>query len=288
MSRRVGWLFSLPGLVVLIVTIGFPLGYALVLSFSNYSFLAPRFRPWVGIEHFVSAFHDPYFLNSVWLTAAYMAFTVAVSLILGFSFAMLLHQPVPGREIYYSILSIPMLISPVGVALIWKMILHPELGIVNYLMVEAGMPRVDWIGSTRSALVVVGMIDVWQQVSLVTLIMLAGLRSLPAEPYEAAIVDGATPFQRFTYLTLPLMRPVIGVVLILQSIIELRTYDLIYVLTRGGPGSSTDLLAYFIYRTAFRGLDLAQASAMSYVLLVLTMVLVVFYYRRVYGESGVN
>jgi multiple sugar transport system permease protein len=286
MSRRVGWLFSLPGIAVLTATIAFPLGYALVLAFSNYTFLTPRFEPWAGIAHFVAAFRDPYFLNSVWLTAAYTAFTVAVSLLLGFLFALLLHQPVPGRELYYSILSIPMLISPVGVALIWKMILHPELGIVNHLMVGAGLPRVDWIGHPTSALLVVGLIDVWQQVSLVTLILLAGLRSLPAEPFEAAIVDGASTLQRFAFITLPLMRPVIGVVLILQSILELRTYDLIYVLTRGGPGSSTDLLAYFIYRTAFRGLDLAQASAMAYLLLAMTMVLVVFYYRRVFRESG--
>ncbi len=288
MSRRTGWLFALPGLAILIATIGFPLGYALVLSFSNYTFLTPTFEPWAGIAHYLSAFRDPYFINSVWLTALYTLFTVAVSLTLGFLFALLLHQPVPGREAYYSILSIPMLISPVGVALIWKMILHPELGIVNFAMVEAGLPRIDWIGQPASALVVVGLIDVWQQVSLVTLILLAGLRSLPGEPYEAAIVDGANPWQRFAYLTVPLMRPVIGVVLILQSIIELRTYDLIYVLTRGGPGSSTDLLAYFIYRTAFRGLDLARASAMAYVLLALTMVLVVFYYRRVFreGRSG--
>lgn len=286
MGRRHGWLFAFPGVALLLATIGFPLGYALALAFSNYTFLTPAFQPWVGFAHFIDAFRDPYFLNSVWLTAAYTAFTVAVSLALGLSFALLLHQPVPGREVYYSVLSIPMLISPVGVALIWKMILHPELGIVNHLMVTSGLARVDWIGQPGSALLVVGLIDVWQQVSLVTLVLLAGLRSLPVEPFEAAIVDGASPLQRFTYITLPLLRPVIGVVLILQSIIELRTYDLIYVLTRGGPGSSTDLLAYFVYRTAFRGLDLARASAMAYLLLLMTMVLVVFYYRRVFRETG--
>jgi len=287
MPRRAGWLFSLPGIAILLATIAFPLGYALVMAFSSYTFLTPRMAPWVGFAHFVEAFRDPYFLNSVGLTAAYTAFTVAVSLALGLAFALLLHQPVPGREAYYAILSIPMLISPVGVALIWRMILHPELGIVNYLMVQAGLARVDWIGDPRSALLVVGLIDVWQQVSLVTLILLAGLRSLPAEPFEAAIVDGATAFQRFVFITLPLLRPVIGVVIILQSILELRTYDLIYVLTRGGPGSSTDLLAFFIYRSAFRGLDLAHASAMSYLLLAMTMVLVVVYYRRVFRTTGV-
>ncbi len=283
--RRAGWLFSLPGIAVLLAVVAFPLGYALVVSFSSYSFLAPHFTPWVGLQHFADGFADPYFRHAIVTTALYTAFTVALSLALGLAFATLLHQPVPGREVYYSVLSIPMLISPVGVALIWKMILHPELGIVNYGLVALGLPRVDWLGSPRYALFVVGAIDVWQQVSLVTLVLLAGLRSMPTEPIEAATVDGANGLQRFFLVTLPILRPVIGVVLILQTIVELRTYDLIYVLTKGGPGASTDLLAYFIYRTAFRGLDLAQASALAYVLLLMTMFLVVFYYRRVYRTT---
>lgn len=284
MTRRrwTGWLFSLPGVAILVATIAFPLGYALVVSFSSYSFLDPTMPPFVGLKHYLSGFADPYFRNAILITAIYTAFTVLLSLTLGLVFATLLHQDVPGREVYYSVLSIPMLISPVGVSLIWKMILHPELGIVNWLMVTLGLPRVDWLGNPRSALFVVGTIDVWQQVSLVTLVLLAGLRSMPREPLEAATVDGANAFQRFFLVTLPILRPVIGVVLILQTIIELRTYDLIYVLTKGGPGASTDLLAYFIYRTAFRGLDLAQASALAYVLLFGTMLLVVFFYRRVY------
>lgn len=285
MRRLAGWLFTLPGIAILVGTVGFPLGYALFLSISNYTFLTPTFEPWVGVRHYLAAFRDPFFLGSIGTTAVYTAFTVALSLGLGLLFAVLLHQPIPGREVYYSILSIPMLISPVGVALMWKMILHPELGIVNYLIGRAGGSAVDWLGDPDYVLFVVGAIDVWQQVSLVTLVLLAGLRSMPREPLEAAKVDGASALQRFFLITLPLLRPVIGIVLILQSIVELRTYDLIYVLTKGGPGSATDLLAYFIYRTAFRGLDLAQAAALSYILLFMTLFLVVFYFRRVYRTA---
>lgn len=287
MNRRrvTGWLFSAPGIAILVATIAFPLGYALVVSFSSYSFFDPTMAPFVGLKHYIRGFADPYFRNAILITAIYTGFTVILSLVLGLTFATLLHQPVPGREVYYSVLSIPMLISPVGVSLIWKMILHPELGVVNWLMVGLGLPRVDWLGDPRATLFVVGAIDVWQQVSLVTLVLLAGLRSMPREPIEAATVDGANALQRFFLVTLPILRPVIGVVLILQTIIELRTYDLIYVLTKGGPGASTDLLAYFIYRTAFRGLDLAQASALAYVLLFGTMLLVVFFYRRVYRST---
>lgn len=282
MRRLVGWLFALPGVVILVGIVVFPLGYALLLSFSSYSFLTPMFEPWVGLARYVDAFRDPYFLASIRTTAVYMVFTVSLSLFLGLLFATLLHQPVRGKEFYYATLSVPMLISPVGVALIWKMILHPELGIVNYSLSRLGIPAIDWLGDPDYALFFVGAIDVWQQVSLVTLVLLAGLRSLPKEPLEAALVDGATPLQRFVFVTIPILRPVIGIVLILQSIVELRTYDLIYVLTKGGPGDATDLLAYFIYRAAFRGLDLAQASAMAYLMLFMTLFLVVFYFRNVY------
>jgi multiple sugar transport system permease protein len=282
MKRASGWLFAGPGLLILAGTTLFPLGYAFLTSLSNYTFLTPTFRPWAGFAHYATALQDPYFLGSLRTTAIYMLFTVGLSLVLGLVFALLLHQPVPGKEIYYVILSIPMLISPVGVALIWKMILHPELGIVNFMVTGVGLRRVDWLGDPDYALFVVGAIDVWQQVSLVTLVLLAGLRSLPREPFEAARVDGASAWQAFTMVTLPILRPVVGIVLILQSIVELRTYDLIYVLTRGGPGDSTDLLAYFIYRTAFRGLDLALASALAYIMLALTLVLVVVYFRRVF------
>jgi len=211
---------------------------------------------------------------------------VGLSLLIGLTIAVLLFQPAPGKEFYYAVISVPMLIAPVGVALIWKMILHPELGIVTYLFSRFGLSAPDFFGDPRYALLTLALVDTWQQVSFVALVLLAGLRSLPREPLEAALVDGASFAQRFFLVTLPLLRPVIGVVLILQTIAELRTYDLVYVLTRGGPGATTDLLAYFIYRKAFLGLDLASASALAYLLFLLTLALVIFYYRRVFRETS--
>ena len=279
-----GVYFAFPGVLVLAGVVAFPLLYALFLSFSSYTFLKPTLAPFVGLAHYLQAFHDPYFLNSVRLTTLYAFLTVGLSLLIGLSIAVLLFQPAPGKEFYYAVISVPMLIAPVGVALIWKMILHPELGIVTYLFSRLGLSAPDFFGDPRYALFTLALVDTWQQVSFVALVLLAGLRSLPREPLEAALVDGATAFQRFLRVTLPLLRPVIGVVLILQTIAELRTYDLVYVLTRGGPGAATDLLAYFIYRKAFLGLDLGGASALAYLLLLLTLALVVFYYRRVFRE----
>ncbi len=284
MRARVGLFFAIPGVLVLAGVVAFPLLYALLLSFSSYTFLKPTLAPFVGLAHYLEAFRDPYFLNSVKLTTLYAFLTVGLSLLIGLLIAVLLFQPAPGKEFYYAVISVPMLIAPVGVALIWKMILHPELGIVTYFFSHLGLEAPDFFGDPRFALFTLALVDTWQQVSFVALVLLAGLRSLPKEPLEAALVDGASPLQRFFHVTLPLLRPVIGVVLILQTIAELRTYDLVYVLTRGGPGAATDLLAYFIYRKAFLGLDLGGASALAYLLLLLTLALVVFYYRRVFQE----
>ena len=123
------------------------------------------------------------------------------------------------------------------------------------------------------------MVDIWHQISFMILILLAGLVSLPSDPYEAAEIDGANALQRFFYITLPLMKPVIVVALLLRTIFGFRTFDLVYILTRGGPGVSTDVISYFIYRRTFMGLNLAESSAASYILLIITMVVVVFLYR---------
>lgn len=273
MRRGAGLLFALPGLLLLVGVVGLPLLYALYLSFTHYSFLKPELT-WAGPFRYLEALSNPYFLHSLGLTLLYIGFTVPLTLGLGLLLALLLNQPYPLRAFHYFAVSLPMLIAPVGVGLIWRMILHPELGILAYLF-----GGVDFFGNPRYALATLALVDVWQQVSLATLVLLAGLRSLPREPYEAALVDGATPFQAFRHITLPLLAPVLGVLLVLQTVVEVRTYDLVYVLTRGGPGTATDLISYFIYRQAFLGLDLSGASAMAYLLLLFTMVLVVWYYR---------
>ncbi|GAB5602340.1 sugar ABC transporter permease [Thermus sp. FJN-A] len=273
-GKGAGLLLALPGLLVLAGVVGLPLLYALRLSLTDYSFLR-REASFVGFQRYGEAFRDPYFLHALGLTALYVALTVGLTLALGLLLAVLLNQKLPFKGLHYFAVSLPMLIAPVGVGLIWKMILHPELGILAYLF--GGR---DFLGDARLALLTLALVDVWQQLSFAALVILAGLRSLPREPLEAAYVDGATPWQAFWRVTFPLLLPVLGVLLILQTVAEIRTYDLVYVLTRGGPGTATDLVSYYIYRKAFLGLDLSGASAMGYLLLLFTLFLVALYYRR--------
>ena len=280
-SAVTGWKFAAPGLTLIAIVIGLPLVYALLLTVSSFTLLHPRLHPFVGLENFRRVMSDEYFWHSVWLTIKYSGFTVVFEFLLGLGVALLLHRVVRLKAIYFAILTIPMAMSPVSVALIWHMLLQPNLGIVNQLLEAAGWPGVDWLGDSDIAFWTVVFIDVWQQVSFVILILAAGLASLPREPYEAAAVDGATALQQFWYLTLPLLRPVAAIAVIIQLINEFRTYDLVYVLTKGGPGIATDLLSYFAYKRAFLGLAINEGAAVSFVLLLLVLALTVIFFRIV-------
>jgi multiple sugar transport system permease protein len=276
-----GWKFALPGLSVIAIVMGFPLAYAVLLSISSFTLLHPRLSPFVGYENFATVMADDYFWHSVWLTIEYSSFTVIGEFLLGLLVALMLNRVARLKPVYFAILTIPMAMSPVSVALIWHMLLQPNLGIVNRLFEAIGHPGFDWLGSSGLAFWTVVFVDVWQQVSFVILILAAGLASLPKEPYEAAEVDGAGELQQFWYLTLPMLRPIAAIAIIIQLINEFRTYDLVYVLTKGGPGISTDLLSYFAYKRAFLGLSINEGAAASFALLFLVLVLTVIFFRIV-------
>ena len=279
--RATGWKFAAPGLSMIAIVMGFPLVYAALLSISSFTLLHPRLSPLVGLENFRTVMADEYFWHSLLVTIEYSAVTVMGEFLLGLVIALVLNRVVRLKAVYFAILTVPMAMSPVSVGLIWHMLLQPNLGIVNRLLDLSGIGGVDWLGDPNLAFWTVVFVDVWQQVSFVILILAAGLASLPKDPYEAAEVDGAGDFSQFWYLTLPMLRPVAAIAIVIQLINETRTYDLVYVLTRGGPGIATDLLSYFAYRQAFRGLSLNEGAAVSFVLLIMVLVLTVVFFRLV-------
>jgi len=279
-QRLAGWSFVLPTLAVLASVVLVPLLAAVLFSLSSYTFLRPRLQPLVGLGNFWAALADQYFWNSSWVTIKYVVLVVAVEFTLGLGIALLLNTEIRFKGVYYTVLTIPMVMSPVGVGLIWKLLLHPDLGVVNYVLAAAGLPAVDWLGSPTMAFWTVLLVDVWQQVSFMILVLLAGLVSLPREPFEAAEIDGASAWQRLVYVTLPLLRPVAVIAVLIRTINAFRTYDLVYVMTRGGPGVSTDIISYFIYRVTFLGLNLSQAAAISVLLLGVVMVFTIGLFTR--------
>ncbi|WP_198928711.1 carbohydrate ABC transporter permease [Rhizobium sp. AC44/96] len=277
---RTGWAFAAPGLALLAVVMGFPLAYSVLMAISSLTLLKPGLFPLTGLDNFATVLGDKLFWNALFLTVRYSAITVIGEFVVGLAIALMLKRTVRMKPIYFGILTIPMAMSPISVALIWKMLLQPNLGIVNHLLETVGLPRIDWLGNANLALSTMAFVDIWQQTSFVVLLLAAGLAALPSEPYEAAEVDGASAFQQFFYITLPMLRSVAGIAIIIQLINEFRTYDLPYILTRGGPGTSTEVLSYFAYRKAFLGLSLNQGAAAAFFLLLIVLVLTVFFFLR--------
>lgn len=275
---RTGWAFALPGFSALAIVMGFPLVYALVMALSSQTLLHPQLLPLKGLDNFITVMSDPGFWGATRLTVIYSVVTVAGEFVLGLGIALMLNRTVKMKPVYFALLTIPMAMSPVSVALIWRMLLQPNMGIVNHVIESLGGAPVDWLGNVNLALWTMAGIDIWQQVSFVVLILAAGLASLPKDPYEAAEVDGASSWQQFWNITLPMLRPVAMITVVIQLINEFRTYDLPYVLTRGGPGTSTEVLSFFAYRRAFLGLSLNEGAAASFALLLIVLAMTVVFF----------
>lgn len=278
-NRRFGQALAAPSLTVLFLIVLFPVLSALFTSLHDYTLIAPNFDTFTGLANFRSALEDSEFRHTIWLTSRFVVGVVLLEFVIGFAVALMLNKVERFKPVYYAILLCPLLMNPVIVGLIWRMFLHPNLGIVNYLLSTIGISPVNWLGDTKIAIWTIILVDIWHQVSFMIVLLLAGLSALPKEPYEAARVDGASAIQSFIHITLPLMRPVIIVTLLIRLIFAVKTYDLIYIMTRGGPGTATDLVSYFIYRTAFVSLNIGEASAMSIILLTAILALTAYLYR---------
>ena len=278
-DRRFGLLLTAPGLLALLIVITFPLFFTVFTSLYDYTLLTPNYETFVGLENFQEALDEEYLPGSMWVTTKFVLASIVIEFVIGFAVALSLHATRRFGSVYYLILLAPLLINPVVVGLLWRMLLHSELGIVNYTLGLAGIPPVSWLGDADIAFWTVVLTDIWHQVSFMAILLLAGLAALPREPYEAARMDGASAIRCFIHVTLPLMRPVIAVALLLRLIFAIKTFDIIFIMTKGGPGTATDLISYYIYRAAFFGLDIGRASAMAAGLLVIILLLTAYLYR---------
>ena len=278
-DHRFGFLLTLPGLATLFIIIIFPLVFTIITSFYDYTLLNPNHDDFVGLENYQEVLEEEYIGHSVIITIQFVLATVFIEFIIGFALALALDKVQRFKSVYYLILLAPLMINPVVVGLVWRMILHTELGIMNYLLKLMSINRVNWLGDSDIAFWTIVFVDIWHQVSFMTILLLAGLAALPREPYEAARMDGASALRCLIYITLPLMRPVIIVALLLRLIFAVKTFDIIYIMTKGGPGIATDLVSYFIYRSAFFSLDIGRASALSVGLLVIVLLLTFYLYK---------
>ncbi len=278
-DRRLRIHLVLPAILGIWLVVGFPLLYAFYVSLHDYILS----RGGIGefnLGNYTQIFSDRLLVGATRNTIVLTFSVVVLEFLIGFGLALLLHNKrLRGRDIYLLILLIPMLMPPITVGTIWRLLLHPELGIINYFLGLIGLPQPAWLGDPRLAMITIIIVDIWHETSFILLILLAGLTSLPDELYEAAMIDGANSVQQFRFLTVPLMMPTILVAILIRMIAALKTYDLVYILTRGGPGIATETISYYIYRVAFVFLDMGKSAAMSFLLLVVIIFLTLILMR---------
>jgi multiple sugar transport system permease protein len=264
------WRLLIPLFVALMLVDAFPLAYAFVASVQRF-LLSGRdlSRPFAGAANYFEFASSDAFRNAAQNTLVLSASVVILETIIAFGLAVLLALPnLRFRNVYLLVLMVPLLLSPVAVGLSWRLILHPDLGILDWVLTLFGLPRFAWLGSVNLALPTIIGVDVWHETSALILIFYAGLQSLPRDPIEAAVVDGASPLQSLRHITVPLMMPIVVVGVLIRLVSAVKTYDLIYILTRGGPGTSTETVSFLIWRTGLAGpLNIGQAAAGSIILL---------------------
>ena len=259
--RHPGLPFVAPTGVVLMVMLLFPLGYTLYLSLMEWFAAGPP-PHFVGFENYAALLGDERFLNAVVRTLIFTAIAVVVEVALGIALALLFERRFVGRGVARTLFLLPMVATPVAIALVWMLMFDPATGVLNYLLTLVGLPPSLWVNDPWLAIPSLALVDIWQWTPLVMLIVLGGLTALPNEPFEAALIDGASRWQVFRYLTLPLLRPYIAVAALFRSIDALKTFDPIFVITRGGPGFASETLNLYIYNMAFEYLHFGSSSAM--------------------------
>ncbi|MDE0520426.1 MAG: sugar ABC transporter permease [Boseongicola sp.] len=279
-NRRIFLGFMVPAILVLFCTTIYPMIYAGYLSFRSYD-LAKLFVPrvFVGWANYREVLSSSEFLHTLTVTFKLMLMTLSVQLVLGVGMALLVTQRLPGMGIIRTLLLIPMMISPVIVGLVWLFLYFPELGYLNYFLSFVGVSPVPWITSTQWALWAIAIADIWQWTPFVMMGTAAALTSLSQEPYETARIDGNSNWEVFWHVTLPQIKPVLISLMFLRAIDAFKIYDIIFVLTKGGPGDTTEVLSMFIYRQSFTFWRMGVGAAASFVSLAIIVILITLFFK---------
>jgi len=278
-EKLVALLLLGPAVLYLLALSIYPTIYSLWIAFHNYSLYRRDLVSFAGFDNFTDLLDSDIFKQSFVVTLVFAFSAVAVELALGFAIAVLLDRKMRGANVLRTLLIIPVLISPVAMGLTFRYIFAPTYGLLTYLMKSAHLPTADWTVSVTWALPVVIFADVWQWTPFVALILLSGMQSVSTEVTEAAELDGLTEWQKLWRIVLPLIRPVLLVVVLIRLIDSIRMFDLVFVMTRGGPGSTTEVLSLFSYVTGFASGDMGSASAIAWVTVVLVNILVAVFLR---------
>ncbi len=275
-------MFVAPALLVLALMLGYPILQSWWLSFQRVQLQAGRAsETWTGLDNYIRLFADATFLQAAANSALFCLVEVVLVTLIALAVALLLNHPLGRGGIWKIMLIIPWAIAPVAHGVLWKWILNSNYGILNGLLMQLGV--IDsyqvWLGSPVSAMAFLLLVDIWKSVPFIALLLLAGLQRIPQSLYRAAYMDGARPGAAFRHITLPQLRGAIAIAVILQTIWSLRVFDIIFVLTSGGPADATVMMNFMAYRTTFNFLDIGYGAAIANVIFIVTVLLAIIYIR---------
>ena len=273
-------LFIVPALVVVGAVIVFP--WLFTVWMSAFDWKIGSVSHFIGFDNYVKLATNQRFHEAIVHTLYFTALAVIVPLILGTIAALIFHREFPLRGLLRSIFTMPMMATPVAVALVWTMMFHPQQGVLNYLLSLVGLPPSLWVYSPTLVIPSLVLVEVWHWTPLVMLIVLGGLAALPTEPYESARLDGATEWQLFRYITFPLVAPFIVVAAVIRTIDAIKAFDTIYVISSGGPGTASETINLYLYLQAFAFYNVGNASAVVVVFftIILALAMLLLYVRQ--------
>ena len=279
MENGAYFLMVAPLLIFVLVIAIYPLFFSLQISFFDYRLTDPnQTKTWVGINNYIQAFNDPLVRKSISSTLIFVFGTVSLEIIVGLGLALLLGAETRIANFIRAFLMVPMALPSLVVGLVWRALYNVDFGVLPYYLklmgVDMGRGPLSEIALAMPAVI---LIDIWQWSPLLMFIFLAGLKSLPTEPYEAAHVDGASRWQSFIYLTLPLLKPTFLIAILLRTMQSFKVFDIIYATTEGGPGTTTTVLNYHIYKVGMTFFDMGYAAALANILLVVIAILSIIY-----------
>lgn len=283
------YLLVLPSVILPALVMLYPLAYGLYLSFFDWHMTKSVRMVFVGLGNYQKLiFENPDFLNAAAVTGLFAIMDVALEFAIGLGLALLLNLEFRGRGFFRTLILLPLMVPPLVSGLLWRVMYDHETGVIGFFVRLAGLEPPVFLGDRDLALFFVALTEVWRATPFMTLVLLAALQAVPHELEEAAQVDGAGRLGRFRYITFPLILPVVLVALLFRTVDALRTFDLIYLLTQGGPASRTEVLGMFIYRYGFRSFDMGLTSAASFILFLITLIVCLVYLRLILRRQALN
>jgi multiple sugar transport system permease protein len=287
LSKRHYLILLGPTLLILFAMLAFPTAYVFSISLRDYKLTDPTAgNPFVGLDNYKTLLSDPEFFSALWRSVLFTVGSVALTFVVGMAIALLLNRrDIRGTGLTRTAILVPLILTPLVIGATYRFMLDRDNGIINEFLALVGLQRIPFLADPAWAMTSVILVDVWQWTPFAVLVLLAGLESLPVEPFEAARMDGASRWGEFWYITLPLLAPVIAVVLLIRTMDAFREFDKIFIMTGGGPGIATQTLPIFLYRSGFQDFDMGFSAATGVEMLIIVTVVSSFYVRRIHSAG---